>query len=279
MHCILKTTALSLLCTIWLNTGVTAEMQGQAPNLNDIRIIPVDPTPEPYHVRTTIEFPEEGSIQHSTPVSGQVRLEGYSLGTDSEFPRRKEIWNDPKGQGVHIFIDNQPYFEVNEALIDALDDVQEYHDETSNFDLPVKLGKGVHVMRVFPVRSFNESLKGDKCFDARKFYYLEKVDNPNIDLAQPYLTFNEPQGEYDYGPQPLLLDFYLTNCQLSKDGYKVRITIDEASQRILTAWTPYYIYGLKKGAHKIRLELLDRQNAPVQMNKMFNDVTKTLILQ
>ena len=279
MHNVLKTTTLSLLCTMWLTSGITAELQDHAPNLKDVRIIPMDPTPEPFHVRTRIEFPEEGSVQNSSVVSGQVRLEGYSLGTDSEFPRSKEIWNDPKGQGLHIFIDNQPYFEVNEALLDALDDVEEYYDETANFDLPGKLKSGMHVLRVFPVRSFNESLKGDKCFDARKFYYKEKIDDPNIDLKKPFLTYNEPQGEYDYGPQPLLLDFYLTNCDLSKDGYKVRLTIDENNQRILTSWIPYYIYGLKKGAHKIRLELLDRQNDPVKMNKAFNDVTKALILR
>jgi hypothetical protein len=61
----------------------------------------------------------------------------------------------------------------------------------------------------------------------------------------------------------VLLDFYITNCQLSKDGYKVRLTIDGSDQRILTNWVPYYLYGLSKGKHRIKLELLDEKNKVV----------------
>jgi hypothetical protein len=40
----------------------------------------------------------------------------------------------------------------------------------------------------------------------------------------------------------------------------VRLTIDGKVNRSLTSWQPYYIYGLKKGRHKIRLELLDSKD-------------------
>ena len=108
----------------------------------------------------------------------------------------------------------------------------------------------------------------------------KEKENPNIDLSQPYLTYNAPQGEYPYNskrPQPILLDFYITNCELSKDGYKVRLTIDNDVKRNLISWQPYYIYGLAPGTHKIRLELLDPQNSKV--SGQFNDVQRTFTIR
>ena len=46
---------------------------------------------------------------------------------------------------------------------------------------------------------------------------------------------------------------------VSADGLKVRLIIDDKIIRDLVSWCPYYIYGLKKGEHKITLELIDKQ--------------------
>jgi hypothetical protein len=276
----MKFSILTLLSSLILGSAHCAYLEEQTPNPNGIQVVPVDPTPDPNEVETKILFPKMGELRTSTPIKGQIRVDGVALGVDTDQPRQKEIWNDPEGQSLHIFIDNQPYFSVNEAFIDALDDVEEYYDQTADFTIPYKLQPGVHVIRVFPVRSYNESIKSRRAFTASIFYYQEKKDNQKIDLSLPYLTYNEPQGEYDYdqkNPQPILLDFYLTNCDLSKDGYKVRLTIDNDNQRTLISWQPYYIYGLKKGMHRIRLELLDLQNNPVAGT--FNDVTRTIVIR
>ena len=77
-------------------------------------------------------------------------------------------------------------------------------------------------------------------------------------MEKPYLTYNEPSGRFTLKEEkPILLDFYVSNCILSKDGYKVRMTVDNKARRLLTNWTPYYLYGLKKGSHTIKLELLN----------------------
>jgi hypothetical protein len=272
----LLTTAMSMMLTM----GFCANLGEQPANPKGLQVVPVDPTPDPDHVETKIIYPKEKEIKMSSPVKGQIRLDGLALGVDTEQPRKKEIWNDTEGQSLHIFIDNQPYFAVNEALIDALDDVQDYFDQTAEFEIPFKLQPGMHVIRTFPVRSYNESVKSEKAFAASIFYFQEKKNNPQVDLSQPYLTYNEPQGEYDYerkNLQPILLDFYITNCELSKDGYKVRLTIDNENQRILTSWQPYYIYGLKKGQHRIRLELIDPKNNYVA--GLFNDITRTIVIK
>ena len=138
----------------------------------------------------------------------------------------------------------------------------------------------MHVIRAYPCRSYHESIKSANAFTASIFYFQEKKDNPKVDLSAPYLTYNFPQGDIPYNekkPKPVLLDFYLTHCTLSKDGYKVRLTIDGNIQRQLTTWQPYYIYGLKKGMHKIRLELLDPKNKRVA--GLFNDVERTITLK
>lgn len=275
-HSLLAAIALSLLST----SGFCASLEEHAPNPKELQVVPVEATPDPYEVETRILYPRENELKTSAPIKGQIRIEGFALGVDSEQPRMKQIWNDPEGQSIHIFIDNLPYIAVNEAFIEALDDVDDYFDQTADFEIPYKLQPGMHVIRTFPARSYNESVKSARAFTASIFYYQEKKENAEIDLSAPYLTYNEPQGEYDYGTkniQPILLDFYLTNCDLSKDGYKVRLTIDNDNQRVLTSWQPYYIYGLKKGMHAIRLELLNPQNKPVP--GPFNDVQRTIVLK
>lgn len=280
MYRAIRLSFLTIASTAMTSLGLCAQLEDHPPNSKGLQVVPVQPTPDPDHVSTTIYYPKPNEVKKSSPVKGQIVLEGIALGVDTEQPRKREIWNDSEGQSLHVFIDNQPYFSVNEALIDALDDVQDYFEQTAEFEIPFKLQPGAHVIRTFPVRSYNESIKSDGAFAATVFYFQEAKNNPKIDLSQPYLTYNEPQGEYDYDRknlQPILLDFYVINCELSKDGYKVRLTIDNDNQRILTSWQPYYIYGLKKGQHKIRLELLDPQNKSV--SGPFNDVTRTIVIK
>lgn len=276
----MKQLAFTIILSCALSTVFAAEMKEQAPNTKGIRIVPVESTPEPNQVKTRIQFPKADELKSSTPIKGQIKVEGFPLGVDSDFPRKREVYNSSEGQSLHVVIDNQPYFSLNEALIDALDDFEEYYDQTVMLEIPFTLQPGMHVMRVFPVRSFNESLKGDNCYDMHVFYYKIIKDNPQMILDGPYLTYNEPQGEFTYdkrNSKPILLDFYIHNCELSKDGYKVRLTIDNSNQRTLVSWQPYYIYGLKKGMHRIRLELLDAEN--VLVPGLFNDVQRTIVIK
>lgn len=273
-----KTTAITVLLGLTTLTCFAAELQEQHPNPEEIRVVPMSRSPEPDEVEMTIIFPENGQVKVNQPITVQMRLEGFPLGVDTEMPRENEIFNDPEGQSVRITIDNRPHFSENEAFIDALDDYEEYYEEDMEFDIPFDLEPGMHVMRAILVRSFNESLKCEKCFAVRTFYYQSKAPAYDVDLTMPYITYNEPQGKYHYNPAtPLLLDFYITNCQLSKDGYKVRLTIDGADKRILVSWNPYYVYGLTKGNHTFKLELLDPNNNLVP--GAFNTVERVIMLE
>ncbi len=235
-----------MLCVLLFGAHIEGERAGE------LRVVPVDPTPEPDEVRTLIVFPEEGVTKETIPAI-QIRLEGYPLGVVSDFPRQREVRDRGHGQTLQLLIDNKDPVEINEALYDTADREEIDYDQTIRIKCPYKLSNGLHIIRVYPQRSFDESLKGDGTF-ASSYFYVNK-EKGSVDLSRPYLTYNMPRGEYSSG-KPVLLDFLVANTQLSRDGYKVRLTIDK-NKRILTQWIPYYIYGLPKGTHTIKLELLD----------------------
>ncbi len=278
MRSILKTASLAL--CFWMGADCSAaELKDHHPNLGEVRVVPATPTPEPEFIQMAIAFPQENEVKTQQPIGVQLRLEGYPLGVNSDFPREREVFNDPEGQSLHIFIDDRPYFVENTAFISSLDDSENYYQQTLDFSIPYHLQPGMHVMRIFPVRSYNESIKKcTGCFRAHVFYVHTKQKNLNVDLNEPYLTYNEPQGDYKFNPtKPILLDFYITNCQLSKDGYKVRLSIDGTTQRVINQWVPFYVYGLKKGSHVFRLQLMDPQNNLVP--GIFNDVERTIFIR
>lgn len=246
------------------------------PNDEQIRILPVAKTPEPETVVLAIALPEAGQTVGRNPVWVQFRIDGYALGAASSFDRADEVSVSDLGQTVHVVVDDRPYFPVNEPAIDPFNEDGYFYDMSFKFELPFRLSEGLHTLRVFPARSFGESLKGDKTFHAINFY-IGSDGGKEVDLSRPFLTYNEPSDQlYLTASKPVLLDFCLTNCILSNDGYKVRLTVDGKIKRTLTSWQPYYIYGLTRGKHSIRLELLDGSNKLVP--GPFNDVQRTIQL-
>lgn len=256
-------------CSVW---GATVEGK----QTTGVRVIQMKPTPEPDEVEVRFVFPSEGEVKTENPVITQLRLEAFPLGFASDFPRAREIRDGDEGQSIHIIVDGKYYLDVNEAIDDVSENEEIDFDQIIQAKIPYNLSDGIHILRAFPVRSFGESLKNPKCYAAMYFYFGEAANKPSIDLDKPYLTYNTPEGEFKSG-QPILLDFYLTNTQLSKDGYKVRLTIDGTDKRILTEWVPYYIYGMKKGSHSIKLELLDPNDKVLA--PLFNDLEQKIMVR
>lgn len=266
------------LFTLMCSLGYPAKKKDPSKNtfLDEIRIVPVERTPEPDNARAEITFPGRFQVVDE-PVNVQLHVEGFTVGTNSDFQRQKEIRRDPEGESIRIIIDELPYFTITTYLFNSLDSNELYFVETLMTKVPFGLDSGMHVIRIFPARTFGESLKGKRCFDARIFYVNSTDNRFNFDLKKPYLTYNEPQGNFNYDPEtPILLDFWISNTRLSRDGYKVRLSIDGKVQALLAVWTPYYIYGLSQGTHRVRLELLDSANNKV--SGAFNDVEKTISL-
>ena len=221
-----------------------------------------------------ISVPKEGEVIASNPVWIQLQVNGYPLGMGSQFDRQDEIAVSELGQTMHIVIDNRPYIAVNGPPLDPFYKDGFYYDSSYKFELPYSLSRGEHVIRVFPARSYGESLKGEKMFAVQTFYVGQRIENPNIDLKAPYLTYNEPSDLlYLTAQKPVLLDFFITNVTLSSDGYQVKATLDKSTERMISTWEPYYIYGLGKGKHTLRLQLVDERGR--QVSGEFNDVTRS----
>lgn len=250
--------ALVFTCLTSLVFGI--EKIGVVP-IEDIRVVPVDPTPESNTIVTKIIFPRPYENKRKTPVNVQLRIEGFPLGVITQDDRAKELYNDSEGQTIHAIIDNHPYLDFNQAFEDSFDESQDYYSRMLSFYIPFTLSPGQHIIRIFPVRSYGESLKGDGAFAATVFYFQDpkKSDALNVDLKEPYLTYNEPQGNYPFS-EPILLDFLLSNCELSIVGFKVRLSIDGKVIKMLTKNVPYYLYDLAPGKHTVKLELFDENN-------------------
>ncbi|QVL56816.1 MAG: hypothetical protein KFB93_05375 [Simkaniaceae bacterium] len=234
--------------------------------IQDVYVVPVKPTPEANTIVTKVIFPRPYENKRKTPINIQLRVEGFPLGVMTQNDRANEIYNDPDGQAIHVIIDNHPYLIYNQSFEDSFDENREYYDKILSFHIPFTIKPGQHVIRCFPARSYGESLKGTGPFAAEIFYYQDrkKADTLNVDLQKPYLTYNEPQGRYPASKSnPILLDFLISNCELSSDGYKVGLKIDGKNIQALTEYVPYYIYNLSPGKHTIKLELLDRNNKNV----------------
>lgn len=246
----------------------------------DLKVIPAFPSLESNTCFLRIVFPRPFENKRKNPVNVQLRVEGYTLGIPTQNERRSELFNHPEGQSIHVFIDNEPYLSYHQVIRDSAEEEKEFYDKLLSFAIPFNLKAGQHVIRAFPARSYGESLKGVGCYNAEIFYFQDrkKTNSLNIDLSKPYLTYNEPQGRYPiHESDPILLDFYLSNCDLSPEGYKVRLTINGDGTQILTQWTPYYIYGFSKGKHRIKLELLDKNNHLVP--GYFNVTEREIIIE
>lgn len=255
-----------LLSAALLSAAVEGEHGGS------VRIVSVEPTPEPSEVELLVAYPKNYEVEEGNPVRLQFRLEAYPLGIYSDFYRAREVRDSRQGQAIHIIIDGKTPFMINEAIDDMSESEEINFDQILTTKVPYNLSEGLHIIRAFPVRSFDESLKGPKTFDTCHFYVGKKTSE-TIDLSKPFLTYNQPMGEFSQ-KEPILLDFIVSNTQLSQDGYRVRLTIDGTDKRILSQWVPYYIYGLKSGSHTIKLELLDpRGNV---LAPLFDDLEQTI---
>jgi hypothetical protein len=240
-----------------------------------INVVPVEKTPCPQTAKVVIVYPENMEMKNSLPIQMVVKVDNYALGEDSNFERKEEIKNWNIGQSIRVIVDNKPFFAKVTKQVNPSNDAALDFEQIYEFNLPETISEGEHSLRVYLVRSYGESLKEEHTFEASTFYYKNKTPLKDANLKNPYLTYNEPSPNRMYDDsKPVLLDFYINNCKLAHDGYKVKLIIDKDFIRYLDKWTPYYIYGLRKGMHQIELLLVDSKNNAVP--GLFNNSTNEI---
>jgi hypothetical protein len=186
-------------------------------------------------------------------------VKNFQLGVQTPDAEQKMCANSSKGQHIHFIMDNAPY-------------VASYSPEIVSERKP-----GHNVLLAFLSRSYHESLKHKKAYILKEFNVGADAKD-DFDESAPHLFYSRPKGEY-IGPQEtnrVMLDFFLVNCKLSPDGYKVRATVN-GKPFLLTKWVPYLIEGLPLGEVKIKLELLDKSDKLVK--SPFNGVERTSTLK
>ncbi|HVG31354.1 MAG TPA: hypothetical protein VM864_16710 [Pyrinomonadaceae bacterium] len=99
-----------------------------------------------------------------------------------------------------------------------------------------------------------------------------------VDRAKPLLTYSRPKGEYKGADaDAIMIDFWLSNAKLQGDGgdYRVRYTVDDGEAKFIDKWSPIWLAGWNAGAHKVKLELVDKSGNVVD-NGGYNSTERTI---
>ena len=225
-----------------------------------LKVTALEDSPQFPDAKLSLVSPERGTDLAAGENAFEFKVENYQLGQQTADATTKGIANSDKGQHIHFILNNGPY--------------------TAYYEPSVKtpLEDGHYVLLAFLARSYHESLKNPGAFQLRQFVVGSPANYKEANLSAPHLFFSRPKGKYT-GPKEtskLLLDFYLVNCDLSPDGYKVRATIN-GNEFMFTKWVPYVIEGLPLGEVKIKLELLDAEGKTVV--SPFNPMERTATLE
>jgi hypothetical protein len=211
-----------------------------------------------YQPQVRILSPQPNQLFSDTTVQVALDVQDYPLFKDETL-----------GLGPHLnlIVDNEPYrvvYDVSEPI--TLEN----------------LAPGSHTLRVFASRPWHESFKNDGAYAQTTFHVFTQTEDNTPDPNLPLLTYSRPKG--NYGAEPILLDFYLTNAPLHiyspEEGdmnltadWRIRVTINGESF-VLDRWQPVYLKGFEKGGNWVKLEFLDAQGNAI--NNAFNNTARLI---
>lgn len=207
----------------------------------------------------TMNNPETGTL-NTGEVDFAFTIENYELGVQTEGSNTGRLANSGKGQHIHFILNNEPY--------------SAHYEPTFMKTIP----EGTHHLVSFLSRSYHESVKNDNSVVVQKLMIGDDPkDTSAINIEAPTLIYSRPKGEYiGKDAENILLDFFVLNTALSKDGNKVRATIN-GKKFIITEWVPYIIKGLPFGEVSIELSLIDAEGNVIP--GPFNTVTRKVLLK
>lgn len=181
----------------------------------------------------------------SMDVKYKFTVKGFELKAQTPDATTRGCANSKDGQHIHFILNNKPYKAEYTA------------------DFTEKADPGRNIALCFLSRSYHESLKDNAAVVLRTFTMPGTDSLAAGDVTKdPTLFYSRPKGDYKkLDGDKVLLDFYLVNTDLEKDGYSVRATIDGNAWTI-NKWDAYFIEGMELGMHTVRLQLLDAKGDP-----------------
>jgi hypothetical protein len=226
---------------------------------NGLKLYELKGSPDYPDAELKLVLPATGATLPMGVDSFSFEVKNYQLGAQTPDAGQKMCANSAKGQHIHFIMDDAPYIAS--------------YSPTVGIDLKPRH----HVLLAFLSRSYHESIKHKKAYVLAEFN-VNAAAYDDFDEKAPHVFLSRPKGDYT-GTQEtgkVMLDFYLVNCDLSPDGYKVRATIN-GTPFTLTKWEPYLIEGLPMGESRVKLELLDKTGALVK--SPFNGKERTFTLK
>lgn len=261
------TFALSLLLVVGCNQGKkkdSEEDKSDAVGVTDT-VVTITPLQEesPKYAEATLTHPGGDVIEvPAGSVDFDFNVENYELGVQTENAGENGLANSGKGQHIHFILDNGPYS-------------AHYESEFSK-----DIEEGDHVLLAFLSRSYHEAVKNPTSFVVKKIRAGNPSDDQkmDVDFTAEHLFYSRPKGTYKgEDTKKVLLDFFLVGTEISQEGNKVKVTVNDGDDYLITEWIPHVIENMPMGENKIQLTLVDEELNPIP--GPFNAVTRTINLE
>ncbi len=201
------------------------------------------------------------SYATDTSIAYDFNIYGFNLAAQTSDASTRKCANSAQGQHIHNIINNMPYTAEYKSIYEK------------------KLVPGHYVSLSFLSRSYHESVKSTGGYYMTEFTVGNATPrNDGFDLRGPNLFYSRPKGVYvgELETGMVLLDFFITGCELSANGYFVIATINGKSFK-LTRWRAFWIEGLPMGESTIKLSLHNADGSLVK--SPYNPVTRTITLK
>jgi hypothetical protein len=237
------------------NTAATDTVVAVAPLL-PVAIGSVTPSPEFPGATLGIGAVKSEKVgTDSAKVTFNFSVKNYELKLQTSDNENKMCNNSAQGQHIHFIMDNAPYIAL--------------YEPTNTLTLA---NNTEHYLVAFLSRSYHESIKSKGAAIVYHFKIDEKGNLKKLDEPKtPMLVYSRPKGDYiGKDTTNLLLDFYVLNCEIGPEAYKVKADVantDRPTQVMsatLVKWEPYFIQNLGTGKSKVTLSLLDKDGKPVE---------------
>ena len=229
-------------CKDETKTDKTIETTVEMPAKSDITVTPIEDSKMFPGAKLMVSSQVATAADaDSVSLKTMYKVANFELTEHTEGHNGEHMANSGQGQHIHYILDNTPYAAL-------------YKPENE-----VKLKKGSeHYLLSFLSRSYHESLKDKDAFVLERFKINDKGAYEKLAVpTEPMLFYSRPKGEYKGADtKAILLDFFVVNTTLAKDGFKVKANVN-GQDFLLDDWRPYQITGLPMGENIITLTLMD----------------------
>lgn len=211
-------------------------------------------------VNSKVEFPN-AKLEYQYFSNGKFQFHVTDYPLKAQTPDAGELMcaNSATGQHIHVIFDDAPYS-------------AQY---TSAFDFAKEDGR--YYMMAFLGKSYHESIKTPDAYVAQRVSIRDNSIYARSTIKDPVLFYSRPKGTYvGKDAEKVMLDFYLLNCDLEGQAYKVLADIN-GEQHVISKWESYFIEGLPYGENTIKLTLIFNSGEIVPTK--LNPVTRTFTLK